>query len=181
MPLVFLYKQVLNIELDEFDQLKYAMRPKRLPVVLTQQEVARVMANLNEPHWTMVALMYGSGLRFMECLRLRIMDIDFDRGELFVRSGKGDRDRVTMLPESATPGLRRQLEIVSQSHEEDVTQGIDHVSLPYALKKKYPYAGKQLKWQFIFASKFLSLEPDTGIEVVIISMKNPLKEQYGMP
>ncbi|MCG8380023.1 MAG: integron integrase, partial [Proteobacteria bacterium] len=158
----FLYKQVLKKDLEEFKQLKYAKRPKRLPVVLTQSEVARVMEHLNDPHWTIVALMYGSGLRFMECLRLRVLDIDFERKELFVRAGKGSKDRVTMLPESAIPGLQNQLKLVTEYHREAIAKGIDHVSLPYALKKKYPAAGKQLKWQFIFASKKLSLEPETG-------------------
>ena len=160
--IVFLYKQVLDMNLEEFKNLKYAKRPKRLPVVLTQSEVSKVMEHLKDPHWIMVALMYGSGLRFMECLRLRVLDIDFDRRELFIRAGKGGKDRVTMLPESAIPGLRRQLALVEQYHEMNIVQGINHVSLPYALRKKYPNAGKQLKWQFIFASKSLSIEPGTG-------------------
>jgi integron integrase len=160
--IVFLYKKVLNIELDDLQQLSYAKRPKRLPVVLTQEEVTNVMEHLKEPHWTMVALMYGSGLRFSECINLRIMDIDFARRELFVRAGKGGRDRVTMLPEKATPGLKNQIDQVRQYHEEDVKKGINHISMPYALIKKYPNAGKELKWQFIFASKKLSLELGTG-------------------
>ena len=160
--IVFLYKKVLNIELGDFKQFSYAKRPKRLPVVLTQEEVANVMENLKEPHWTMVALMYGCGLRFSECLKLRVMDVDFSRKELFVRAGKGGKDRVTMLPERASPGLKNLIELVRQYHEEDVKKGIKHVSLPYALNKKFPNAGRELKWQFIFASKQLSLEPGTG-------------------
>jgi integron integrase len=160
--IVFLYKQVLNINLDDFKQLKYSKRPKKLPVVLTQDEVTRVMEYLNEPHWTMVSLMYGSGLRFSECLKLRIMDVDFSRKELFVRAGKGSKDRVTMLPEKTIPGLQNHIDQVRKLHEEDVTKGINHVSMPYALKRKYPNAGKELKWQFVFASKKLSLEPGTG-------------------
>lgn len=160
--IVFLYKQVLNLDLEEFKNLKYAKRPKRLPVVLTQSEVARVMEQLSDPHWTMVSLMYGSGLRFMECLTLRVKDIDFERRELFVRAGKGNKDRVTMLPVNSIPGLKKQIEIVTAYHEDDVKKGIDHVSMPYALKRKFPNAGKELKWQFVFASKNLSLEPGTG-------------------
>ena len=160
--IIFLYNQVLRIELEDLDQLTYAKRPKRLPVVLTQQEVTQVMEYLNDPHWTMVALMYGSGLRFAECIKLRVMDVDFARKEIFVRAGKGGKDRVTMLPEKAVPGLTNQITLVSKYHEQDVLQGINHVSMPYALKKKYPNAGRELKWQFVFASKKLSLEPDTG-------------------
>jgi integron integrase len=160
--IVFLYKKVLNIELDDLQQLSYAKRPKRLPVVLTQEEVAHVMEHLKEPHWTMVALMYGSGLRFSECINLRVMDIDFSRKELFVRGGKGGKDRVTMLPEKATTGLKNQIQQIRQYHEEDIKKGINHVSMPYALMRKYPNAGKELKWQFVFASKKLSLEPETG-------------------
>ncbi|MEQ8289895.1 MAG: integron integrase [Gammaproteobacteria bacterium] len=160
--IVFLYKKVLNIHLEEFKDLKYAKRPRRLPVVLTQSEVKRVLEYLNDPHWTMVALMYGSGLRFMECMRLRVKDIDFERRELFVRAGKGNKDRVTMLPDSAIPGLRNQFDKVIAYHEEDMQKGITHVSMPYALARKYPNAGKELKWQFIFASGKLSAEPETG-------------------
>ena len=160
--IVFLYKQVLNMELGDLHKLQYAKRPKKLPVVLTHAEVMHVMEYLREPHWTMVALMYGSGLRFSECITLRVMDVDFSRKELFVRAGKGGKDRVTMLPEKALPGLKAQIEQVKQYHEQDVKKGINHVSMPYALKKKFPNAGKELKWQFIFASKNLSREPGTG-------------------
>ena len=160
--IVFLYKQVLLVELDNLQQLTHAKRPKRLPVVLTAQEVARVMEFLNEPHWTMVALMYGCGLRFMECLRLRVMDVDFARHEIIVRAGKGGKDRITMLPEKAVPGLKAQIDQVSRYHEGDAQKGIDHVDMPYALRKKYPNAGKELKWQFIFSSRNLSIDPVTG-------------------
>jgi integron integrase len=160
--LMFLYKQVLNIDLGDLQQFQYARRYKRLPVVLTPEEVQHIMSFLKEPYWTMVALMYGCGLRFSECIRLRVMDVDFTRKELFVRGGKGGKDRITMLPDKAIPGLKQQIEIVRALHEENVRKGIDHVSLPYALKKKYPNAGKELKWQFIFASKNLSREPGTG-------------------
>jgi len=160
--IIFLYKKVLNIDPGDLQQITYAKRPKRLPVVLTQEEVTNVMEYLNEPHWTMVALMYGSGLRFSECIKLRVMDVDFARKELFVRAGKGGKDRVTMLPEKAITGLKDQIELVKKYHEEDLKKGINHVSMPYALIKKYPNAGKELKWQFIFASRNLSLEPGTG-------------------
>lgn len=133
--IIFLYKKVLNIDPGDLQQITYAKRPKRLPVVLTQEEVTNVMEYLNEPHWTMVALMYGSGLRFSECIKLRVMDVDFARKELFVRAGKGGKDRVTMLPEKAITGLKDQIELVNKYHEEDLKKGINHVSMPYALIK----------------------------------------------
>ena len=143
--IVFLYKQVLNIEIGELNKLTYAKRPKKLPVVLTQQEVNSVLGELNEPYRTMVGLLYGSGLRLKECLHLRIMDVDFSRKELFVRSPKGGNA----------------INISRKYFEQDQRAGIDYIELPYALYRKYPNAGKEFKWQFIFASGKLSIDPRT--------------------
>ena len=160
--ILFLYKQVLTKDLEDLSQFTRAKRPKRLPVVLTEEEVSMILEKLNEPHLTMAGLMYGSGLRIMECLRLRILDIDFARRELFVRSGKGGRDRVTILPDRIIPGLKNQIEIISHYHKIAVDNGVVHVSLPGALARKYPGAGKELKWQYVFGSKNISIDPVCG-------------------
>lgn len=115
--IIFLYKQVMKIEIGELEQLTYAKRPKKLPVILTQQEVNSVLSELNEPYRTMAGLMYGSGLRLKECLQLRIMDIDFARKELFVRSPKGGKDRVTVLPESGILGIQNAVNIARNYFE----------------------------------------------------------------
>lgn len=160
--ILFLYKQVLMLELEDLSQFTRAKRPKRLPVVLTEAEISLIMARLNEPHLTMVGLMYGSGLRIMECLRLRILDIDFARRELFVRSGKGGRDRVTILPEKLIPTLKAQIHVISRYHQAALANGVDHVFLPGALARKYPGAGKELKWQYVFGSRNISIDPVCG-------------------
>jgi len=160
--IIFLYKQILDIDVGEIPEFQYARKPKRLPVVLTQKEVKRVFEFLNEPHKTMVGLMYGSGLRLNECLELRMLDVDIERQEIIVRRGKGNKDRRTMLPEFVIPGLRMAIDKVIQYHEIDLSNGITHVHLPNALAKKYPNAGKQLKWQYVFASHKTSVDPITG-------------------
>ena len=160
--ILFLYKQVLSRDLGDLSQFTRAKRPKRLPVVLTEEEVSLILTKLNEPHLTMVGLMYGSGLRIMECLCLRILDIDFARRELFVRSGKGGKDRVTILPDRVVPGLKNQIEIISRYHKIAVANGVDHVFLPGALAQKFRSAGKELKWQYVFGSKNISIDPVCG-------------------
>lgn len=159
--LVFLYKRVLEISLEDLPDLAPAQRPKRLPVVLTRDEAKAILTHLDEPYLTMALLMYGAGLRVMECLRLRILDIDFGRHELFVRKGKGQKDRVTVLPEAAIPGLRDAIEKTRARFERDQSIGISHVDLPDGLIRKYPNAGKELKWQFVFSSQSLSIDPRT--------------------
>ena len=160
--IVFLYKEIIKKDLGDFTEFAYAKKPKRLPVVLTQEEVKRVFKYLNEPHKTMVGLMYGSGMRLMESLSLRILDVDFGRYEIIVRAGKGNKDRVTMLPEFAVEGLKSAIEKAKQYHIQDQKDGISHVHLLGALAKKYPNAGKELKWQFVFASHKTSVDPITG-------------------
>lgn len=160
--IMFLYKHVLEKELEHLPEFAHARRPKRLPVVLTNQEAKRILANLDEPYLTMAMLMYGAGLRIMECLKLRILDVDFDRRELFVRQGKGHKDRVTVLPEAAIPGLRSAVETTRTRFERDQAIGIDHVDLPQGVRRKYPNACRELKWQFVFTSFKLSDDPRTG-------------------
>jgi len=160
--LIFLYKQVLNIDLGELPDFQYARKPKRLPVVLTQEEVKAVFQHLREPHRTIVGLMYGAGLRLNECLGLRILDIDIGRKEITVRRGKGNKDRRTLLPDFVIPGLKLIINKTEELHNIDLANGIDYVYLPDALGKKYPNAGKQIKWQFVFASGNTSADPVTG-------------------
>ena len=159
--LIFLYKQFLNIRLEEL-RFSYAKISKRIPVVLSHSEIKRIFENLNEPYLTMVGLMYGSGLRLKESLTLRIMDVDFDRAEIIIRNGKGAKDRVTMLPESMIPGLKSAISKVAGFHQIDLNNGIEHIHLPGALLKKYPNAAKELKWKFIFSSANTSIDPVTG-------------------
>lgn len=160
--LVFLYKRILDIEIENIPEFSYAKKPKRLPVVLTQREVKSVFEFLNEPYLTMVGLMYGSGLRLNECLELRMLDIDIERREITVRRGKGNKDRRTLVPEFVIPGLISSINKTKQCHDIDQANGISHVHLPDALAKKYPNAGKQLKWQYVFASHKTSSDPITG-------------------
>ncbi len=160
--LVFLYREVLKQDFGELPGLEYAKKPKRLPTVLTQEEVRAVMENLKEPYLSMVGLLYGSGLRLNECLSLRVLDIDFSRKEVRIRSGKGNKDRITMLSNSVVPGLKLAIERAERLFEISKQQNISHVHLPDALARKYPNAGKEFKWQYVFASSNLSVDPVTG-------------------
>lgn len=160
--IIFLYKQVLQTDVGEIPEFSYAKRPKRLPVVLTRDEISSILNCLREPYKTMVGLMYGAGLRISECYSLRILDVDFHRKEIIVRSGKGGKDRVTMLPDFAITGLRAAMDQTRLYNEQDRHLGITHVYLPNALSRKYPNAGKELKWQFVFASRKLSVDPASG-------------------
>ena len=160
--IIFLYKQILDIDVGQLPEFQYARKPKRLPVVLSQEEVKAVFQHLNEPHKTMVGLMYGAGLRLNECLNLRILDVDFGRKEITVRRGKGNKDRRTVLPDFTIPGLQAAMDKTEWFFKLDQKNGIDHVHLPDALGKKYPNAGKQLKWQYVFASWNTSIDPNTG-------------------
>ncbi len=160
--ILFLYKHVLEVEPGHIAGVIRAKRPKRLPVVLTKPEVRLVVRQLDDPYRLMARLMYGSGLRLLECLRLRVKDLDFARRELTVREGKGDKDRVTMLPESLEPDLLHHLEKVRRTHEKDVAAGFGAVYLPHALATKLPGAAKEWKWQYVFPSSQLSVDPRSG-------------------
>ena len=161
--LLFLYKEVLQIELPWLDNVTQAKVPKKLPVVMTQNEVRAVLARLDGTVWLICSLLYGSGLRIMECLRLRVKDVDFERCEILVREGKGFKDRVTMLPASLVQLLKQQLERVKTLHEEDLLKGYGDVFMPMALEAKYPKAGKSWNWQYIFPSRNLSVDPRSGV------------------
>lgn len=160
--LLFFYGKVLALELPWLDQVEAARTPKRLPVVLTPDEVMAVLLRLEGRHGLIARLLYGTGLRIMECLRLRIKDVDFERGEILVRDGKGAKDRVTMLPASVIPVLREHVERVRELHRQDLAAGHGEVHLPYALDRKYPSAGREWMWQYVFPSASLSIDPRTG-------------------
>ena len=161
--LLFLYKEVLQIELPFIDGIKPAKRPKRLPVVFTREEIRIILANLSGVHHLMASLLYGSGLRLTECLNLRVKDVDFGYQQIIVRDGKGSKDRVTMLPKSTVEGLKLQLENAKYLHQQDLAQGYGAVYLPYALERKYPNANREWAWQFVFAANNRSKDPRSGI------------------
>lgn len=161
--LLFLYKQVLGRELGWFDDLVRAKRPVRLPVVLTRGEVAALLAQLKGAHWLMASILYGAGLRLMECLRLRVKDIDVAYRQVLVRDGKGGKDRVTMLPEIAVQPLHGQLGEAKRLHEIDLREGFGEVHLPHALARKYPRAGFEWGWQYVFPSAKRSADPEDGV------------------
>jgi integron integrase len=159
--LLFLYRRVLQIDLEGLTQLPpvRAKRPDRLPNVLTRSEALAVIAALSGVHQLMARLLYGSGLRLMECARLRIKDLDFGYRAITVRDGKGEKDRVTPLPDSVIPDLRRHLRRVKLTHEDDLAAGLGNVYLPYALAQKYPNAAREWIWQYAFPAPRLSVDP----------------------
>jgi integron integrase len=162
--LVFLYQQVLEIDLGHFEAVR-ARRPKRLPVVLAPEEVAAVLGQVQGAEGLfglMARLLYGCGLRLMECCRLRVKDVQLPRGQIIVRGGKGNKDRVVMLPRAVREELVRRLEWRRQLHERDLARGVARVDLPEALERKYPRAAQEFGWQFVFASRQLSRCPRTG-------------------
>ena len=157
--LLFLYKEVLKEEIGWLEGVERATKPKRLPVVLTREEAQRIFAHLHGMPRLMTGLLYGSGLRLMECARLRVKDVDFGYARITVRDGKGGRDRVTMLPVNLAAGLERHLQKVKAQHEEDLESGLGSVYLPEALARKYPNAAKEWAWQYVFPSSRLSIDP----------------------
>jgi integron integrase len=162
--LLFLYKAVLQQDIGWIEDVVRAKKPKRLPVVLTREEVKSVLQHLSGPTWLMAGLLYGSGLRLMECLRLRIKDIDFAYHQITVRDGKGAKDRVTMLPHNVKDPLRQHLQNIKQFHDRDLKAGFGNVYLPYALERKYPHASRDWVWQYVFPAAKCSRDPRTGIE-----------------
>ncbi len=162
--LLFLYKQVLEIDPGLIEGAIRANRPKRLPVVLTKPEVQLVLGQLSGVPQLIARLLYGSGLRLLESLRLRVKDVDFARNELIVREGKGNKDRRTMLPESVKPDLQTHLESVRVLHQNDLADGFGQVYLPDALEQKLPNAPAEWKWQYVFPSPVHSVDPRSGIK-----------------
>lgn len=160
--IIFLYHQVLKVDPGEIADVVRARKPKRLPVVLNRSEVRLILENLHREDWLQASILYGSGLRQMECLRLRVQDLDFERRELTVRSGKGGKDRQTMLPESLVEPLQKHLLKVRDIHRDDLKAGYGRVYLPNALARKYPNAAAEWGWQYIFPASRRSRDPESG-------------------
>jgi integron integrase len=161
--LLFLYREVLQIELPWMENIQRAKRPRRLPVVLSREEVAALLAEMEGVTWLMASLLYGSGMRLMECLRLRVQDVDFVRRELTVRRGKGGKDRRTMLPAMVIDALQGQLAEARRVHERDLAAGFGAVRLPDALARKYTHAAREWAWQYVFPAGSRSIDPRTGV------------------
>lgn len=161
--LQFLYKEVLEIQLPWLDEVEQAKKPKRLPVVLTEKEVNSLLAHVPQAYALLARLMYGTGMRLLEGLRLRVQDLDFERAELLIREGKGGKDRVTMLPQSLLKPLQEHLKQVKQVHEQDLLKGYGEVWLSESVARKYPNAGREWIWQYVFPSARLSVDPRSGV------------------
>ncbi|MCU0988986.1 MAG: integron integrase [Xanthomonadales bacterium] len=161
--LLFLYREVLGIELPWMTEIRRAKRPRRLPTVLSREEVGALLGELSGANWLMASLLYGSGLRLLECLRLRVQDLDLARREILVRHGKGGKDRHTMVPASLTAPLAAQLDEARRIHERDLTLGFGAVWLPDALARKYPRAAREWVWQYVFPASKRSIDPRDGV------------------
>lgn len=161
--LLFLYKEILGFELPWLTSIERAKKPRRLPVVLSRDEVNRLMSRLQGTHALMARLMYGSGMRLMECVRLRIKDVDFDHHEIMIRDGKGGKDRITLLPELLIAPLHDHLQRVRTLFSDDRRKNLPGVYMPDALSKKYPNAGKEWPWQWVFPARDLSVDPRSDI------------------
>jgi integron integrase len=161
--LLFLYREVLQIELPWLDDVVNAKGAKRLPVVLSERETLRLLDHIEGTNGLIARLLYGTGMRVMEGIRLRVQDVDFSRKELIIREGKGNKDRVTMLPQSLVESLRQHLVRVKVLHEQDLKEGFGEVYLPFALARKYPSAGREWGWQYVFPAAKRSVDPRSGV------------------
>jgi integron integrase len=161
---LFLYREVLGIELPWMGNVTRAKRPRRLPAVLSVAEVQEVLARMEGRPWLIASLLYGTGLRLMECLRLRVQDVDFRRNEILVRAGKGGKDRRTMLPRSLVEPLQREIERARMLHQSDLAAGCGLAALPHALARKYPSAPREFGWQYVCPSVQRSIDPRDGVE-----------------
>ncbi|MEJ2180678.1 MAG: integron integrase [Gammaproteobacteria bacterium] len=158
--IVFFYKYVLEIELGDIGHFTHSKKPKRLPVVLSPSEISSLFPHINSKTYRLMAhLLYGCGLRVLECVRLRVFDVDFSYNQIMVRNAKGNKDRVVPLPKRLINPLRTQIQNVEKTHKEDLKKGFGEVYLPYALSRKYPNAAKELGWQYLFPSTKLSVDP----------------------
>jgi len=161
--LLFMYKEVLGYELPWLSNIVRARQTTHVPIVLTRSEVRAVLASLRGTHRLIGALLYGTGMRVMEAVRLRVKDVDFDRNEIVVRDGKGAKDRVTMLPAGLRVALRKQLRCARSIHDADLARGYGIVVLPHALARKYPGAAREWVWQYVFPADRLSTDPRSGV------------------
>jgi integron integrase len=161
--ILFLYKEVLCAELPWLAGIQSAKRPVRLPVILTPAELGQLFHHLRGIDRLVGRLLYGTGMRILEAMRLRVKDVDFVRREIIVRDGKGAKDRITMLPNGLARPLRIHLSKVAEIHARDLTDGLGDVYLPYAIARKYPNAGREWRWQYVFPSDRRSIDPRTGV------------------
>jgi integron integrase len=161
--ILFVYRHVLGVELPWLDDVVIAKVPQRLPVVLTSREVRSLLHELNGTTGLVASLLYGTGMRLMEGLRLRVKDIDFDRREIIIREGKGNKDRVTVLPENLIDPLRQRMRKTQELHQADLDAGYGEVHLPQALQAKYANAGRSWGWQYVFPSQVRSVDPRSGV------------------
>ncbi len=160
--LLFLYRDVLKVDLPWLDKVVRAKTRENLPVVMSREEVRSLLSEMNGTVWLMASLMYGAGLRLMECCRLRVKDVDFMRNQLQVRRGKGGKDRVALFPNSVEEALVRQVDEVKRIHNGDLERGAGWVLLDESLRRKYPNAGKELAWQWVFPATRVHIEQTTG-------------------
>ncbi|MEW8693346.1 MAG: integron integrase, partial [Candidatus Thiodiazotropha endolucinida] len=163
--LLFLYREVLELKLPQLDSVRRAKKPKQLPTVLSPDEVRQVLSHLDGKYWIAGNLLYGSGLRLLESLRLRVQDIDFNLAQIMVRGGKGNKDRCTILPTSVIDPLQEHLEKLRTIHSQDLKKGLGRVYLPVALDRKYPNASKAWCWQFVFPASRYVTDGETGHQV----------------
>lgn len=161
---MFLYKVVFHQDPGRIEDVVRVHKPNTRPVVLTREEVKAVLQCFSGPTWLMASLLYGSGLRLLECLRLRIKDLDFSSQQMTVREGKGAQDRVTILPLNVKSPLQQHVQAVKQLPDRDLEEGFGNVYLPYALEKKYPHAARAWAWQYVFPAAKRSHDPRTGVE-----------------
>ncbi|MBU2591135.1 MAG: integron integrase [Nitrospinota bacterium] len=160
--LIFLYKKVLDIDLGNEIAPTRSKRRINLPTVLTKSEVSRLLNNMHGKHALMARLLYGGGLRLMECVRLRVKDVDFGQGKIFIRDAKGNKDRMVILPESIHASLKKQIDSVVELHAEDVKEGFGDVYIAISLSRKYLNASKEIAWQYVFPAKRRSVDPRSG-------------------
>lgn len=161
--LLFLYRQVLNLHLSDIEGIERPQRPKRLPTVFSRSEVQAILAQVgDDPEGLVLRLLYGTGMRLTECLRLRIKDIDFDYNQIVIRDGKGKKDRITMLPRSLASPLQQQIARTKLAHDRELLDGYGEVELPDALARKYPNAPRDWGWQYVFPAAFRSRDPRSG-------------------
>ncbi|MEJ2363031.1 MAG: integron integrase [Gammaproteobacteria bacterium] len=159
--ILYLYKQVLKVELPWLQNVIRAKTKKYIPVVFTRDEVKRLLAQFDGTYWLLFSLIYGAGLRISECARLRVKDVDFHYKQLLIRDSKGNKDRVTVLPAPLIEPLRNHLARVNELHEQDLANGFGEVYLPYALARKYPRAAMDFQWQYVFPSRDIATDPRT--------------------
>jgi integron integrase len=162
--LLFLYKQVLDVDFPDDINAIRSKKPVRLPTVLTKDEVLALIQAMTGTHQLMAKILYGSGLRSIECIRLRVQDIQHNMNQILVRDGKGKKDRITILPDDIKPDIINHLRYVKHLHENDLSKGYGRVYLPYALERKHPNANKEWYWQYVFPATTLSIDPRSGIK-----------------